>query len=289
MDREPIVAGRFYEDDPKRLAEEVAGCFTHPRGPGALPGRRGRGGIRAVIAPHAGFMFSGPAAAHCYKQIGEATAPDVFVMLGPNHTGMGRTGICLQDFLTPLGRVKVDRELSRELIAGSPLVEDLHAHQFEHSLEVQLPFLQTVMKDRSDTLRIVPIVVSSGYRLDAIASHIASALERSGKTATLIVSSDFTHYGPSYGYEPFGRGAKGRMEAQDRQAIGRILALDDAGFMGMVDETGMTVCGYLPITVLLKVLKAQGKAAGECLCYYTSGDIIGDRENMVGYASIVFR
>src|SRR3990172_5817971 len=165
--RVPAVAGQFYEDDPKALARQVEGCFTHRLGPGAVPLlEKGPRRLRGLVVPHAGLMYSGPVAAHSYAALAKDGAPEVLVILGPNHTGLGAgLAVGTVDWQTPLGTMPCDRELAKA-IGGRPAArEDLVAHRFEHSIEVQLPFLLHL------GLRIpfVPISVGQQDHDDAVA------------------------------------------------------------------------------------------------------------------------
>ena len=283
--RRPIVAGTFYEAGFQALEEQIKSCFMNKKGPGALPTRRGDKQIKAIISPHAGYQFSGPCASWGYKEIAEAEAPDVFVMLGPNHTGLGQSSINLDIWQTPFGMVKADEEFGKLLVKNTELVEDSKAHLQEHSIEVQLPFLQFVNKDILQRIRIVPIVISEDIDIPKLALDIKETILDSGKKVVFVVSSDFTHYGVQYGYLPFSSDIPKRIYELDQGAIRLIKDMDSDGFLNYVYETGTTICGQLPIALLLKTLE---KTKGKLLQYYTSADIMGDYRNAVGYASILF-
>jgi len=142
MVRKPIVSGQFYEADSEKLKTQIRECFTSKFGPGSLPGKVKKGLVKGAISPHAGYAFSGPGAAFVYKEMAESKRPDLFIMLGPNHTGLGRTSVLLDDFETPLGIAKVDKVFGKKLIKNSEIDHDSSAHLNEHSIEVQIPFLQ---------------------------------------------------------------------------------------------------------------------------------------------------
>jgi len=293
--RKPSVAGQFYEGDEDELRAQISGCFFSDFGPKRLPDGAGKERILGVISPHAGFMYSGPAAAFVYKAIAEvkkAEKPDLFIILGPNHTGIGRTSHMAEDFETPLGIARHDADFARLLSAGGAIVEDKRAHMYEHSIEVQLPFLQFIFDDR---FRFVPVVISSEINLGKVAETLKKAIieyEKAGKKACIIASSDFTHYGPNYGYVPFGKvshdSVRARLRELDMGAIELIRKFDADSFLMYVKRTGSTICGMLPIYVMVKSLAGRAKAA-ELLSYYTSGDIIGDYSNSVSYAGMIIR
>lgn len=280
MVRKPIVASQFYEGTTKALVEEVRNCFTSKFGPGSLPEKKISKEIKGAIVPHAGYFYSGAGASHVYKALAESKKPDLFLIFGPNHTGLGQTSICLDDFETPLGIAKVDKEFGNALIKNSNLENNPSVHQYEHSIEVQIPFLQYVLKD----FMFLPIVISSAAYLDDIAEAIKKTIKETKKKVCLIASSDFTHYGFSYGYAPFSDNIRENIEKLDNGAIEYIKKMDSNGFLSYINKTGATICGYLPIALLLKTLE-QGKV--ELLNYYMSGDVVNDYSTSVSYASIV--
>ncbi len=286
--RKPIVAGQFYESDFNSLNKQIIECFESEKGPGALPINKRNGFVLGAVVPHAGYFFSGPCAAWSYKEIAESEFPDLFVVIGPNHSGLGRTSIILDDWETPFGIIKTDNEFGKKLISNSCIVEDAKAHLHEHSVEVQLPFLQFVSKDHLKDLRFVPITVGFSSNVSEIASGIKKTIQESGKKACIIASSDFTHYGFSYGYVPFSADVKENMKKLDNGAIGFIKSLDSRGFLEYVNQKKATICGAVPIAVLIELMKGKAKKVN-LMQYYTSADIVGDYNNAVGYASIIFK
>ena len=291
--RKPAVAGQFYEASKESLLEQVESCFTSELGPGTTKKEKRSKRVIGAICPHAGFIYSGSAAAYAYKEISASAKPDLIIIVGPNHTGMGRTSFTSEDFETPLGTVNINKEFIEILKKQDDIVEDGRAHVYEHSLEVQLPFLQHIFKD---SFTFVPIVISSEVNIKSVAGSLKKAIqeyERNGKSVLIIASSDFAHQGPSYGYVPFpetldANELKEKIKNLDLEAIELIKNLDHEGFMEYVKKTGITICGFLPIYILLSILKEKNPKS-ELLKYYTSGDISGDYTNSVSYASIVFR
>ena len=226
-----------------------------------------------IIAPHAGYSFSGIGSAYSYKFI-EKTNKRKFIIIGPNHNGIGPNISVYPPgyWETPLGRVKIDEGLSK-------IFEKFHdttASEYEHSIEVQLPFLQYLFDD----FTFLPIIIKNPEDINEIVNKIP-------KDVMVIASSDFTHYGPGYGYFPFEENKRKNVEELDMDAIEKILKLDVKGFLEHMIHYDDTICGYVPIVILMKWLK-NFETKGKLLNFYTSGDISGDYENFVAYASIGF-
>ncbi|MFH1409703.1 MAG: AmmeMemoRadiSam system protein B [Nanoarchaeota archaeon] len=280
--RQAVVAGQFYEGEEEQLREQVRNCFLDKRGPGSLPTGKTNELIRGAIVPHAGLEFSGACAAHVYHALIEGQQPDVYVILGPNHTGMGRSSVLLDDFQTPMGIAKVDKEFGEALLDNTQHLNDNPSvHALEHSIEVQLPFLQFSNKE----FRFVPIVISTAAYIEEIAEGIRKAAKQLNRRVCVIASSDFTHYGMSYGYMPFTERIRDNIEKLDMAAVEFITRFDAAGLHSLIRRTGATICGYLPIMTLLKTLE---KGEGKQLCYYTSGDVTGDNTTSVSYVGMTF-
>jgi len=284
MTRAPVVAGFFYEANSEKLKEQLKNCFVDDKGPGSLKIEKRKGIVRAIIAPHAGYAYSGPCAAWAYKEIGEAEFPDTYIILGTDHSG-GSSSIGFDNFETPLGVVRIDQDLGKLISEKTGLPLDKSAHKGEHSIEVQLPFLQFVSGDFENELKIVPILVSHDIDLKEVAMGLKEAMMDSGKRVCIIASSDFTHYGHNYHYVPFTSDIPKNLHELDNKAIEFIKKMDSRGFLDYVEETGATICGILPITLLMQTVKASKSSL---LQYYTSGDIAGNYKNSVGYASIAF-
>jgi AmmeMemoRadiSam system protein B len=271
--RRPSQAGAFYEGSAKSLRQQLEWCFKHKFGPGKLPEvKKGPRKIIALICPHAGYMYSGPIAAHSYYNLALDGKPEIAVILGPNHTGMG-SGVSLMGEGTwnmPLGDVNVDSDIANKIWESSKIIDlDDTAHISEHSIEVQLPFLQYIY---DSDLKFVPIVMlmqdlqTSRMVGDAIAEALA------GKNAVIIASSDMTHYEPQE-----------YAERKDKMAADAILELDEEKLQSIVDSQGITMCGPGPVTAAITAAKKLGATKASMLCYKTSGDITGDYSQVVGY------
>ncbi len=280
--RKPLVAGQFYSDFDVELEEQIKGSFISIHGPGKLPGKRERKAIKGAIVPHAGYMFSGPAAAFSFKEIAESDFPELYILLGNSHSYAGDSCSCSLDWSTPFGVIRTDRDFIG-VLRNKGLIENNRAHGREHSIEVQLPFLQFVSKDRLDNLKIAAIMITEDY--EEAAEKISRAMKEYGKKAVIICSSDFTHYGISYGYIPFVSGVKEKLKNLDMGAIRFIEDMDPSGFLGYIEDKEATICGKYSIACMMKILKG---CKANLLAYYTSGDIADDYSNAVGYASILF-
>ena len=287
--RKAAYAGLFYPKSEHVLRSMLEECFTGKLGPGALPEKPKQGilPLTGIITPHAGYVYSGMAAAWGYKALAEAQLPDLFILLGPNHHS-NESGLSLETFETPLGLVRTDQDFGRAVAKKGAIRVNEGIHLSEHSLEVQLPFLQFAFGSRAEQLKILPILVSQDLELDKAAKDLKAVISETKKKVTFIVSSDFTHYGPSYGYLPFDKtnDVKQNLSKLDGGALKLIKAGDAKGFEAYVHETGASICGSLPIVLLLKTINFK-KASLEQ--YYTSGDVTGDYTNSVSYASLVFR
>jgi hypothetical protein len=287
MVRKAVFAGQFYEKNEQALDKQITECFEGKNGPGALPLNKRSGKIKAIIAPHAGYIYSGPCAAWAYKEIAEAEYADVYVIIGPNHEGTGNC-LTMQGYETPFGVARVDQEFAKLLLEkNDELKENDEAHNHEHSIEVQIPFLQFAAKDNMHGLKIVPIILS-GIDYAKLGLDLKEAIIESGKKVVIIVSSDFTHYGHNYHYIPFSADVKKNIYDMDGKYIESIKALNANEFLGQIDANQGTVCGAFPIAVLLKSLKS---AKVELLHYYTSAELDEEStfKNSVSYAAILFK
>lgn len=274
--RKPVVAGSFYAGTQKLLIEQIKWAFLHPIGPGRLPKDVwGDKRIPALVCPHAGYMYSGPVAAHSYASIEGRKKPKVVVIVGPNHSGIGSEVSVYPEgeWYTPLGSVPIDSELAKRISKNSDLISlDEYSHDEEHSLEVQLPFLQYTL----GTFRLVPIVMLNQDK--DVAKEVGRAIAESvgEQDVLLIASSDFTHYEPD-----------SVAKKKDTMAIERISALDVEGFYDVVFKHRITACGYGPVAAIMTASKILGAKNANLLKYATSGDVTGDRSAVVGYASIL--
>lgn len=274
--RPPILAGTWYEGKKNALIDQVDTFLQKVK----LP--EGLSTPYALISPHAGYAYSGRTAAYGFQAI-KAIDFHRVIILAPSHR-VPFNGLSIADveyYKTPIGRIRVDRKVCRSLISKPNFSYHYRVHKHEHSLEIQLPFLQRVLKDWA----LVPIVVGDLKREQY--PQVAAEISRFLDTKTLIVvSSDFTHYGPRFGYVPFRDRIPENLRKLDDGAIKKILSKDYKGFMDYYGKTGITICGFRPIGILLNLLPEDTKA--HLLNYDTSGRILTEYSNSVSYVSILF-
>jgi AmmeMemoRadiSam system protein B len=277
--RHPCQAGAFYEGTPAALERQIESCFTNKLGPGKLPNvtKTATKKVVGLICPHAGYMFSGPVAAQAYYELALDGRPDVIVILGPNHSGYGSGLAAMNEGLwrTPLGDVEIDHETANQIVHESHIVDiDDSAHEYEHSIEVQLPFLQYLY---GSDFKIVPIcfLMQDLSSAKEVGEAVAKALL--GKKAVIIASSDMTHYEPQES-----------AQRKDKKALDAIEAMDEVRFQSVIEAYNVSACGHGPIVALITAAKNLGGREAKLLCYATSGDVIGDRSSVVGYAAVCF-
>lgn len=271
--RYPAVAGAFYPSGEEQLRKEVERCFSKGAG---LPNLGDKKGLFAVVSPHAGYIYSGWVASYAYKEIAENySQPPTFVILGPNHTGRG-SGVALskEDWETPLGAVSNDKELGKLIQKNSRIVDfDEVAHGSEHSIEVQLPFLQFLYRD----FQFVPICLGLGdyETADGIAHAILKASQEAKREILVVASSDFTHFEDA-------QSAK----QKDELALEAIKKLDAKLFLNEVETNNISICGYAPIMVAILYSKLMKGKEARVLKYANSGDVTKDYHEVVAYCSI---
>jgi len=269
----------FYAGTAQALRAQIEGCFTHRLGPGRLPkvAERKLRTIVGLVCPHAGYMYSGPVAAHAYYNLAADGKPDVVVLFGPNHTGRGSALAMMTEgvWRTPLGDVEIDTSIANLILKESGIIDaDDSAHAFEHSIEVQLPFLQFLY---GSTFKFVPVcfLMQDLQSCREVGSAVAKAL--AGKNALVIASTDMTHYEPQK-----------TAEQEDKAALEAALNLDAESLYSTVEARHISMCGYGPTIAAITAAKALDAKKAELLCYRTSGDVTGDYSSVVGYASLMF-
>jgi AmmeMemoRadiSam system protein B len=273
--REPAVSGMFYAGTAKELEEQIEWCYKHELGPGVIPRVNSKGPreIVAIVTPHAGYYYSGPVAAHAYKELADDGILNTAVILGPNHTGYGYP-VSLwagTSWNTPLGEVEIHKELAQKLL-GKVIKADETAHIHEHSIEVQLPWLQYLYKN----IKIVPITMLA--QDIETARTVGKAISQAGDNLIIIASSDFTHY------EPHSVATE-----KDSSVIEAIVALDEEELYKRCGSLNCTMCGYGPVASAIIAAKEMKAKKASLLKYATSGDTSGDFSQVVGYSSIVIK
>lgn len=263
--RRPTVAGKFYPASPKKLKNDVSKLVNITSEKQTALG---------ILSPHAGYMYSGAIAGAVFSII---ELPKTFVIIGPNHTGLGECvsiSSC-EEWEMPGGNVKINSKLTEIIKSKTKLIkEDNESHKFEHSLEVQIPFIQNFL----DEFDIVPICLRrvEYSKCEEIGLAIANSIKEYDQPVLIISSSDMTHYEP-----------KEIAESKDRMALDEITRLNPKGLFTVVQEHSISMCGFVPVTIMLIASLEQGASRAKTIKYITSGDVSGDYERVVGYAGVI--
>ncbi|WP_458454776.1 AmmeMemoRadiSam system protein B [Methanobrevibacter sp.] len=282
MIRKPAVAGAFYPDDPERLARLIESCFLDDAGVGYVPelnSFEGNDYPINIMVPHAGYQYSGPIASHGYCEIVKNGFPEVFIIISPNHTGYGSEISIFNEgeWITPFGNVEVDKEFADSIIEFSDIASaEFTAHVREHSIEVQLPFLQYFSAD----FKIVPITMGRQTFVTSndLSNAIFDAANKLNKSYCVIASTDLSHYNNQE-----------KANKVDGFVLEDIAEMNEFKLFEEVVQYNITMCGYGPVMSNISVSKRSGKNNCEILAYGTSGDVSGDYTSVVGYASGVFK
>ncbi|MFO7947752.1 MAG: AmmeMemoRadiSam system protein B [Armatimonadota bacterium] len=275
--RKAVVAGQFYEGDKQALIQQIEECYTRDRGPGAFPkvNPDGPREIIGLMCPHAGYQFSGPCAAYAYKSLAADGIPEVVIIIGPSHRSPQPTIQTSGAWRTPLGDALIDEAVASSIASNlGSFYDDPGGFAGEHSLEVQLPFLQHLY---SDDLRIVPLMMVGQAAGDA--RRVADAISEAtaDRDAVIVASSDMTHFtSPEVARE------------QDFTLIERIEDLDPDGLIQQRKVRDISMCGAGPTAAMLHVAKGWGASSAELLNYAHSGEV-HPSASVVGYASVVVR
>ncbi|MBI2871774.1 MAG: AmmeMemoRadiSam system protein B [Chloroflexi bacterium] len=277
--RSPAVAGQFYPMDAGALRQELERCFNDTRlGPGRMPRPRATPPERVVglLAPHAGYRYSGHTAARAFAALADRGTPGALVLLGPNHHGIG-PALAVPEathWATPIGRVAVDMELADALCRRLPsLARSDAAHAQEHSLEVEVPFLQHLY---GQSLRLLPVAVATVEVGLAVTLGRALAEVLEGRRAAIVASSDLSHYLPD---------AEARR--RDRMALEAVASLDPRQLALVVEQEGVSMCGLGPAMTMMEACRALGATRVVELGYATSADTSGDTTWVVGYGAML--
>ncbi len=267
MKRSPAVAGQFYEGSSLRLKKQVEQYMINDV-------ERER--VTAILSPHAGLMYSGRVAGAVYSVI---RIPKTFILLGPNHSGLGPAVSMMGsgEWEIPTATLKIDEALGRKIKERVPgVIEDAQAHLFEHSLEVQLPFIAY----SSDECSILPVTImnASLEECEAMGRGIAEAVRESGYEIVIVASSDMSH---------FEQDTVARR--LDNLAIKELLDLNPEGLYSVVFRERITMCGVIPAVIMLYAACELGAVEARLIQYATSAEVSGDYDRVVGYAGIVIK
>jgi hypothetical protein len=287
--RTPVVAGQFYPAGRDDCLEQIRECLaSRPVGEPLPPA------IVGGIVPHAGWTFSGDLAAMVFAAVKEQRGTvDTFVIFGTAHSYFGPLPAIddSDSWQTPLGAANIDRALRDALLARKVVVTDSGAHEYEHSIEVQVPFIQHLFPGA----KIVPVVVPPADTAIALGETAAEVIAAQGRTAICIGSTDLTHYGPRYGFTPMGKGSEGLQWAatvNDRQFIDLALALEAERLLAEAIEKA-NACGPGAAAAAIAAARKLGTAKGQLLAYTHSNEVMRSKmgqtsRDSVGYAAIVF-
>ena len=269
----------FYPSDANELRLTIDQSFRNRKfGPGMPPPSLTKRKIYGIVTPHAGYTYSGAVAAHGFYELSSLDF-DTVVMVGPNHYGIGSAVATMRagTWETPLGQVEVNGEMAVEMAKKSGIVDfDDFAHSRDHCLEVQLPFLQYIIKKKF-TLVPVMLIMQDIDTAFELGKAIADTVQESGMSAMLVASSDLTHYEPNR-----------TAHKKDGELINAILSLNVNKFYAVLERMDVSACGYGAIASIMVAAKSLGASRGELLRYATSGDVTGDESAVVGYSSVVF-
>lgn len=282
------LAGRWFSTNPSELSQQIDNLLEK------APITRFNNPI-IIIVPHAGYIYSGKTAAAAYRIVGQkgksSLKTSLIVIIGPSHFS-SFSGCALIDadyYETPLGKIKINQEIAEKLAGDQNFNKNPLAFELEHSIEIQLPFLQRIFGSRlAGDIRILPVLVGDmdGASIQKSARRLAEVT--ASHNPLFIISSDFTHYGPNFGYEPFGRsggqGTLAKIRDLDNGAINAIEKKDLEAFTAYIAKTGATICGRNPIRMALALPVAGYEV--KRIAYDTSGNITGDNVNSVSYAAI---
>ena len=264
MIRQPAAADKFYPASKKALEAQIKSMSN---------AKTDEEDALAVVAPHAGYTYSGPIACELFSNI---RITDSVIILGPNHTGIGENFAIYGTgkWRTPLGDIDVDEELSAVICKNTGLIKnDISAHAYEHSIEVQLPIMQYF----KNAFKIVPIILSDGDfgQYQQMAAALADAIKELGRDILIVASSDMTHYE-----------SRDNAKNKDKMAIDAVLKLDEKLLYETVRKHDISMCGYVPVIIMISAVKKLGGRSARLIKYSTSGDITGDYSSVVGYAGI---
>ena len=282
--RKSKLSGIYYAGAPTLINNQIKEAFLHEKGPGELPSKpNNKTHIKGIITPLYEYKKSGPCAAWAYKHVAEEKKPDVFIIIGHNVQG---SSIGLEPYETPYGIVRVDQALAREIIKKTALKNQEALFDNDQYIESQLPYIQYLYNSDLETIKILPILVSHDVELKKLAVDIKETLLEQNKTATIIVPTNFTNYGPSHGYIPFEEKQHKKVYELDKEALQQKQKNQPLEYLRYVDEKAMNTDNYLGITLLMLILKPRKSLLEQ---YYTTADLDGEEKNFTSFASLVFK
>lgn len=287
--RKPAVAGQFYAGTANQLNQQINKCYLDTRGPGTLPIiHQKKPKVIGLIVPHAGYIYSGPIAAHSYHHLASHGFADTFIIVGPNHTGTGSAVSLMKEGIwqTPLGEIPINTDLAQKIHTGI-IDADATAHHHEHSLEVQLPFLQHIAQQKHH-FDIVPIcmMLQDIDTVQEIGNILTNAIQQTTKHIVMIASTDFSHVGFNYTtMPPENQRVDQYATSQDQKVLQQILNMDPEGLIQTVHHHNISMCGYGPVAAVLTASKKLGAQQVNLLKYGTSYEV-SPSTSCVGYGAL---
>ncbi|QPM69399.1 AmmeMemoRadiSam system protein B [Atribacter laminatus] len=277
MERRPAVAGYFYPENKNELESLIRKVYESELGASGKIDQEFPTAINGVVCPHAGIIFSGAVASWAYAVLSRIDPIDTFIIIGPNHRGLGRRASLssAESWITPLGKIEVDQEMVDYFVSSSGIFSiDDRAHQYEHSCEIHLPFLQQFIPF---PFKICPIslldqTMETAQKMSQVINEFSQR-----KKIVIIASTDFTHYESDT-----------MAREKDLICIDNIVRLDGDEFFHCIHRNQVSICGPGGVGTLIEFQKIRHSPRGTLLCYATSGDINGQYDQVVGYAAIAF-
>lgn len=282
--RKSKLSGIYYHAAPTLINNQIKDAFLAERGPGELPAKpNNRTHVKGVIVPFHSYDLCGPCAAWAYKQIAEEKRPDVFIIIGQN---IHESSIGMDPYETPYGIVRVDQALAREVIKKTKIKNREPVFDDDEFIESQLPFIQYIHNSELESLKILPILISHDVELKKLAVDLKEILMEQNKTATIVVPTNFTSYGPNHAYIPFEENQLKKVYELDKGALDLIQKNDSLGYLKYLDDKAMNTNNYLGITLLMLMLKPRKSLLEQ---YYTTAELDGNTKNFTSFASLVFK
>ncbi len=283
MIRQPCVEGIFYPSNSNVLEETIEDYFNNIEDCN-LEDISQTNTISTIVVPHAGYQYSGQCASYAFKSLAKETLPDTVIIIGPNHTGLGSKKIALSQhdyWKTPLGEIEVDNEFNKELIEQNPDCDyDDAAHMREHSLEVEIPFIQYISKIQGKEIKILPITISYQEVNTCInlGKSIYEIIEKLNRNCVIVASTDLTHYETA-------ESAK----TKDTKVLNDIEAMDIEQLVSDINTYNISMCGYGPVITGITYSKLSNALSSTILDYRNSGDVQKEYDSVVGYGSAIIK
>ncbi len=282
--RKHKLSGIYYHAAPTLINNQIKDAFLHDRGPGDLPAKpNNRTHIKGIITPLHSYDISGPCAAWAYKHLAEEKKPDVFIIIGQTQKD---STIGMEPYETPYGIVRADQSLAREIIKKTKIKNTEPILDDDEFIESQLPYIQYIYNKELEKIKILPILINHDTELKKVAVDIKETLLEQNKTATIIVPTNFTRYGPNHTYIPFEKDAHKKVYELDKGALDLIQENKPIEYLKYIEERAMNTNNYLGITLLMLILKPRKSLLEQ---YYTTADMNQDYKNFTSFASLVFK